>query len=52
LSCRPVEHSQATLAQLRSAGTRFRNELVTGNGGKQILVEDRSGNTIELFQPF
>jgi len=33
-------------------GGRFRNEIVTGNGGKQILIEDPSGNPIELFQPF
>jgi len=31
---------------------KFRNEIVTGNGGKQILIEDPSGNPIELFQPF
>ena len=37
--------------QLKKAGARFRNEIVTGNGGKQILLEDPSGNPIELFQP-
>jgi catechol 2,3-dioxygenase-like lactoylglutathione lyase family enzyme len=36
---------------LRKAGARFRNEIVTGKGGKQILLEDPSGNPIELFQP-
>jgi len=36
---------------LRRAGTRFRNPIVTGVGGKQILVEDPSGNPIELFEP-
>jgi hypothetical protein len=36
---------------LRGAGARFRNDIVTGNGGKQILLEDPSGNPIELFQP-
>jgi len=36
---------------LRKAGIRFRNELVTGVGGKQILVEDPSGNPVELFEP-
>jgi catechol 2,3-dioxygenase-like lactoylglutathione lyase family enzyme len=36
---------------LRKAGARFRNEIVTGVGGKQILVEDPSGNPIELFEP-
>lgn len=36
---------------LRRAGVPFRNEIVTGRGGSQILVEDPSGNPIELFQP-
>ena len=36
---------------LRKAGVRFRNEIVAGQGGKQILVDDPSGNPIELFQP-
>ena len=36
---------------LRKRGTRFRNDIVTGVGGKQILVEDPSGNPIELFEP-
>jgi catechol 2,3-dioxygenase-like lactoylglutathione lyase family enzyme len=36
---------------LRKAGVRFRNDIVTGVGGKQILVEDPSGNPIELFEP-
>src|SRR5215475_2804132 len=39
------------VATLRKAGARFRNEIVTGVGGKQILVEDPSGNPIELFEP-
>jgi catechol 2,3-dioxygenase-like lactoylglutathione lyase family enzyme len=47
-----VEDLEATVEKLKSAGARFRNEIVTGNGGKQILVEDPSGNPIELFQPF
>jgi catechol 2,3-dioxygenase-like lactoylglutathione lyase family enzyme len=47
-----VENLEATVENLKSAGGRFRNEIVTGNGGKQILVEDPSGNPIELFQPF
>jgi len=46
------ENLEATVAKLKSAGARFRNEIVTGNGGKQILIEDPSGNPIELFQPF
>ena len=41
----------AEIARLRAAGVRFRNDVVTGPGGKQILVEDPSGNLIELFQP-
>jgi catechol 2,3-dioxygenase-like lactoylglutathione lyase family enzyme len=36
---------------LRSAGTRFRNEIVEGIGGRQILVEDPAGNPVELFEP-
>ena len=36
---------------LREAGARFRNDIVTGRGGSQILLEDPSGNPIELFQP-
>jgi catechol 2,3-dioxygenase-like lactoylglutathione lyase family enzyme len=47
-----VEDLEATVEKLKGAGARFRNEIVTGNGGKQILVEDPSGNAVELFQPF
>jgi hypothetical protein len=36
---------------LRAAGVHFRNEIVTGPGGQQILLDDPSGNPIELFQP-
>ncbi len=36
---------------LRKAGARFRNDIVTGFGGKQILLDDPAGNPIELFQP-
>ena len=46
-----VEDLAATVAKLKSAGARFRNEIVIGNGGQQILIEDPSGNPIELFQP-
>jgi catechol 2,3-dioxygenase-like lactoylglutathione lyase family enzyme len=46
-----VEDLGATVERLRSAGTRFRNDIVTGVGGKQIIVEDPSGNPIELFEP-
>jgi catechol 2,3-dioxygenase-like lactoylglutathione lyase family enzyme len=46
-----VDDLESTVEQLRAAGARFRNEIVTGVGGKQILVEDPSGNPVELFQP-
>jgi catechol 2,3-dioxygenase-like lactoylglutathione lyase family enzyme len=39
------------VARLRDAGLAFRNDIVTGPGGSQILLEDPSGNVIELFQP-
>ena len=41
----------ATVEELRRHDTRFRNDIVTGVGGRQILVEDPSGNPIELFEP-
>jgi catechol 2,3-dioxygenase-like lactoylglutathione lyase family enzyme len=37
--------------RLRSAGAHFRNDIVIGNGGKQILLDDPAGNPIELFEP-
>ena len=40
-----------TVEALRKAGVHFRNEMVTGIGGKQIIVDDPSGNPIELFEP-
>jgi catechol 2,3-dioxygenase-like lactoylglutathione lyase family enzyme len=46
-----VSDIAATVAELRAAGARFRNDIVTGVGGKQILLEDPSGNPIELFEP-
>jgi catechol 2,3-dioxygenase-like lactoylglutathione lyase family enzyme len=46
-----VADIEATVRALAAAGARFRNEIVTGNGGCQILVEDPSGNPVELFQP-
>ncbi len=46
-----VEDIEVTVQALRRAGARFRNKIVTGVGGKQALVEDPSGNPIELFQP-
>ncbi len=47
-----VPDLESTVATLRAGGYAFRNEIVTGNGGKQVLVEDPSGNCVELFQPF
>ena len=47
----PVADLAAEVARLRAAGLRFRNEIVTGVGGAQILIDDPSGNPIELFQP-
>jgi catechol 2,3-dioxygenase-like lactoylglutathione lyase family enzyme len=46
-----VDNIEATVSDLRAAGARFRNDIVTGVGGKQIIVDDPSGNPIELFQP-
>ena len=46
-----VSDLEALVETLRKAGVHFRNEIVTGVGGKQILVEDPSGNLVELFQP-
>jgi len=46
-----VSDLAAMVASLRKAGARFRNDIVTGVGGKQVLLEDPSGNPIELFEP-
>jgi len=46
-----VEDLAAEVDRLRAAGLRFRNDIVTGPGGSQILLDDPSGNPIELFQP-
>ena len=46
-----VEDLSKLVAQLRQRGTHFRNDIVEGPGGKQILAEDPSGNVIELFEP-
>jgi catechol 2,3-dioxygenase-like lactoylglutathione lyase family enzyme len=40
-----------TVETLKARGVRFRNRIVEGNGGKQILAEDPSGNPVELFEP-
>ncbi len=46
-----VEDIAAEIERLRGAGVKFRNEIVSGPGGQQILAEDPAGNPIELFQP-
>jgi catechol 2,3-dioxygenase-like lactoylglutathione lyase family enzyme len=46
-----VDDIQAEVERLRAAGVQFRNAIVRGPGGAQILAEDPSGNVIELFQP-
>jgi catechol 2,3-dioxygenase-like lactoylglutathione lyase family enzyme len=46
-----VSNLEETVGRLRAAGARFRNDIVTGVGGKQILVEDPSANPVELFEP-
>jgi catechol 2,3-dioxygenase-like lactoylglutathione lyase family enzyme len=46
-----VSDLAATVAALRKVGAHFRNDIVTGVGGKQILLDDPSGNPIELFEP-
>lgn len=46
-----VDNIEDEVARLRDAGARFRNDIISGPGGKQILLEDPSGNVVELFQP-
>ena len=46
-----VDDLEAEVARLREAGATFRNEIVRGPGGKQILLLDPSGNVVELFEP-
>ena len=46
-----VDDIAAEIERLREAGVRFRNDVVSGPGGQQILAEDPAGNLIELFQP-
>ena len=43
--------TDAEVARLRAGGVKFRNEVVTGPGGKQVLAQDPDGNLVELFQP-
>ena len=45
-----VDDLDATVARLRGAGASFRNDIVRGPGGRQILVEDPDGNPVELFE--
>lgn len=45
-----VEDLESTVRELKEKGARFRNDIVVGRGGKQILLEDPSGNPIELFE--
>ena len=45
-----VDDIETTVARLQAAGVTFRNAIVSGPGGRQILVEDPSGNVVELFQ--
>jgi catechol 2,3-dioxygenase-like lactoylglutathione lyase family enzyme len=46
-----VDDVDAEVARLREAGATFRNDVLSGPGGKQVLLQDPSGNVIELFQP-
>jgi catechol 2,3-dioxygenase-like lactoylglutathione lyase family enzyme len=46
-----VDDLASVVEALRQSGTHFRNEIVSGRGGKQILLDDPSGNPVELFQP-
>jgi catechol 2,3-dioxygenase-like lactoylglutathione lyase family enzyme len=46
-----VDDIEAEVARLRAAGVPFRNDIVKGPGGSQVLIDDPSGNPIELFQP-
>ena len=46
-----VDNIEAEVARLRADGVRFRNDIVSGPGGKQIVLDDPAGNPVELFQP-
>ncbi|HTO71308.1 MAG TPA: VOC family protein [Myxococcota bacterium] len=46
-----VDDIEREVARLRGAGARFRNDVLSGPGGKQVLLQDPSGNLVELFQP-
>src|SRR5258708_26121337 len=47
-----VDDLAGLVETLRQSGAHFRNDIVNGNGGKQILLDDPSGNPIELFEPY
>ena len=46
-----VRDLEAEVKRLKAAGLKFRNDIVVGKGGAQILLDDPSGNVVELFQP-
>ena len=46
-----VDDIDAEVARLRDVGAKFRNDIIEGPGGKQVLLQDPSGNVVELFQP-
>ena len=46
-----VDDIEATVSRLSASGAKFRNDIIDGMGGRQTLVEDPSGNPVELFQP-
>ena len=46
-----VDDLDAQVSRLRAAGVAFRNDVVSGPGGRQVLIEDPSGNPVELFEP-
>ncbi len=48
---RALDDIAGEVARLRAAGATFRNDVVSGPGGRQILLQDPSGNVVELFQP-
>jgi catechol 2,3-dioxygenase-like lactoylglutathione lyase family enzyme len=47
-----VSDLETTVQEMKAAGVTLRSEIITGNGGKQVVADDPSGNPIELFQPF
>jgi len=46
-----VDDLDAVVGRMRGAGAHFRGDIIQGNGGRQILVDDPSGNPVELFEP-